>query len=402
MFIMQLFLMHSLLLIQEEEEQMQQQRRGQNYIHSRYKKRFLKSLSIAQRRIRYNRIPRTALLSPAESAWRKIHRSENDQAMVTLTGFDYATFEELNTKFQPLFDGYTPFSRNETHIVPMRGYRQGRPRSCTSRDCLALNLAWTRTRGGTKILSIIFGITQSPLERYLLFGRRILLEVLNADPDARVKIPTDHMINQFKFAIQNRHPLLTDVWCAMDGLKLSLECARDPEYENDFYNGWTCDHYVSSVFVFCPDGSIAVCAYNVPGSVHDSKIAVLGGIYNKLDKVFRDNGGKCCVDSAFAAQENPALIKSGKNDVVNDPILREIKKQATSLRQTSEWGMHGFESSFPRVKDRFKMEYNGERKRIIQLIIYLYNYRSRKVGINQIRNVYMPYLQNEAADMSEF
>jgi hypothetical protein len=245
-------------------------------------------------------------------------------------------------------------------------------------------------------------MTGTPVDRYLIFGRRMLLEVLSVEPDAAVKIPTDVNIDHYKSSIIRRHPLLTDVWCAMDGLKLLLECPSDTEEENDFYNGWTFDHYVSAVFVFCPDGTIPICAFNVPGSVHDSKIALIGGIYKKLGDVFRRTGGRCCVDSAFAKRLYEYLIKSGKKDILDNPHEREVKSQATSLHQISEWGMYGFQSSFPRVKDCFIFESNGERKCIVQLMIYLYNLRSRRVGINQIRYVYMPCLQKEANDMQNF
>ena len=49
----------------------------------------------------------------------------------------------------------------------------------------------------------------------------------------------------------------------MDGLKLYLQQAGDATTQNNFYNGWTNDHYVTSVFVFCPDGTIPICCYNV-------------------------------------------------------------------------------------------------------------------------------------------
>jgi hypothetical protein len=364
-------------LLEEEEKE-------NEFIHSRYQKRYYKALSIAQRRLRYNRVPRIALLPPAQSAWRKIYSSRNDQAMITLTGFDLDTFEWLNSKFEPYFNTHSPFIKDKTHIVPIPCPGKGRKRLINSRDCLALNLAWTRTRGNTTVLEIIFGMTGTPVDRYLIFGRRILLEVLSNEPDAAVKIPSEVNIDQYKRSIAMRHPLLTDVWCAMDGLKLLLECSGDTEVENDFYNGWTCDHYASGVFVFCPDGTIPICAFNVPGSVHDSKIAAIGGVYKKLGDVFRRNGGKCCVDSAFAKQLYEYLIKSGKKDILDDPHEREVKTQATSLRQTSEWGMHGFQSSFPRVKDRFIFETNGERKRIVQLMIYLYNLRSRRVSVRYV------------------
>ena len=69
-----------------------------------------------------------------------------------------------------------------------------------------------------------------------------------------------------------------------------------------------------------------------------------------------------------------------------------IAKEATSMRQSSEWGMHAFHSSYPRIKDLIALEYRGQRKLTMKLLILLYNLRARKVGINQILNVYMPSL----------
>ena len=51
----------------------------------------------------------------------------------------------------------------------------------------------------------------------------------------------------------------------MDGLKLYLEQASDCVVQNRYYNGWTHDHYVSTVLVFCPDGTIPIVMYNIPG-----------------------------------------------------------------------------------------------------------------------------------------
>ncbi len=86
----------------------------------------------------------------------------------------------------------------------------------------------------------------------------------------------------------------------MDGLKLYLEQSGDVVLQNMFYNGWTHDPYVSSVFVFGPDGTIPIAAINYPGCFHDSQIADWGKIYRKLETVFNNNGEKCVVDSAFA------------------------------------------------------------------------------------------------------
>ena len=68
----------------------------------------------------------------------------------------------------------------------------------------------------------------------------------------------------------------------MDGLvKLYLQPLSDCITQNNFYNGWTHDHYVEAVIVFCPDGTIPISCFNVPGSIHDSMIAEMGNVYNK-------------------------------------------------------------------------------------------------------------------------
>ena len=65
-----------------------------------------------------------------------------------------------------------------------------------------------------------------------------------------------------------------------------LECAEDDDVQNRFYNGWICDHYIGDVLVFCQDGPIPISCHNMPGTVHDSKIAVIGNIYNKLGEIY--------------------------------------------------------------------------------------------------------------------
>ena len=182
----------------------------------------------------------------------------------------------------------------------------------------------------------------------------------------------------------------------MDGLKLYLEQAGDTIIQNMFYNGWTHDHYVSSVLVFCHDGTIPIACYNMPGCLHDSTIAEWGKIYKKLKDVYRRTGGKCTVDSAFNKKDNEYLIKSSQqHPMTDDPNDIIVNREATSMRQSAEWGMRALQSSFPRLKDRFIYEEHGERKVIMKMMLMLYNLRARKVGINQILNTYMPHLNRD-------
>jgi hypothetical protein len=80
--------------------------------------------------------------------------------------------------------------------------------------------------------------------------------------------------------------------------------------------------------------------------------------------------------------------------VTRDP--RELKqllnfnRQLLSYRQTAEWGMRTMQGSFGRL--RVPLDINDEmgRQALLETCVRLNNIRARCVGINQIRNVYLP------------
>ena len=397
------------ILIHKRDKRMrattQQQVEGERVCHSRYRKQYLKRLRRFHRRIRQRKIPRVSLQNPCDSSWRTLLLSRNDQSLITLTGLDFETFEWLAERFGLLFDTHSPFVDPNGNIAPLRNVPFGRPRKITAKDCLGLSLAWTRTRGSNMVLQIIFGMTGTSVSMYLRFGRRILIKALRKEPDCAIRVPDATRIQLFQECIKERHPALQDVWCTMDGLKLYLQPSSDCNTQNNFYNGWTHDHYVGAVIVFCPDGTIPICCYNVPGSVHDSMIAEMGNVYNKLEKVYEQTGGKCTVDSAFSKRTYPFLIKSGPSNEGQGETRQEFRENArlqadaTSMRQSAEWGMRSLQASFPRLKERFIYEEHGERKLIMKSMLLLYNLRARKVGINQIRNTYLPALDVNVDDI---
>ena len=123
---------------EEEEEEETPYRRAL----SRYQKQFHRALPYEDRQLRQRRIPRVSLHDAHKSSWRRLYSSENDQALITLTGFDHATFQYLLQLFQPIFDTYTPFGDGDgiEKISP-----RGRKHTVTAFDILGLVLAWTRT-----------------------------------------------------------------------------------------------------------------------------------------------------------------------------------------------------------------------------------------------------------------
>ena len=178
----------------------------------------------------------------------------------------------------------------------------------SSKEYLGLCLAWTQTRGSCFVLQMLFSMSITSVSMYLHFGRRLLIKVLKNDKDARIEVPDKDKIKEYQTIIAKKYPPLAGTWCCMDGLKLTLERSGDSTIQNNYYNGWTHDHYMSAVFVFCPDGTIPICCYNVPGSIHDSTIARIGGIYEKLEDVYNKYGGICVVvvDIAFKKRGMPS------------------------------------------------------------------------------------------------
>lgn len=75
------------------------------------------------------------------------------------------------------------------------------------------------------------------------------------------RFPQASTVREYQAAIMVKHPMLKSVRAVMDGLKMRLQMAGNYNMQNNFYNEWTRDHYVSNVLVFAPDGRIVVCSW---------------------------------------------------------------------------------------------------------------------------------------------
>ena len=78
--------------------------------------------------------------------------------------------------------------------------------------------------------------------------------------------------------------------------------------------------------------------------------------------------------------------------IFDNALAIVINADAVSLHQSVEWGMRGLQSAFPRLKDPFTIEDFGRRHEILELLVRLYNFCTRLVGLNHIRSTYMPHL----------
>ena len=215
------------------------------YLNQGTPPRFKSLLNSIGRRRRDRRITRRALLSPAMSPFQFLYNSGCDQSLITMTGFDHRAFRRILSTFQSAYHRFSPYSKDgKLHILPNRFIKRGRPRLLNAYQSLGLFLTWHRTRGSMMNLCMLFGVTHSVCSLYVRFARRLLYKMLVADDAARVSMPTNSEVEQFKRAFQEKHSLLAHVYCVADGLKLHLQQAGDCVIQNMFYNGWTHGHYV--------------------------------------------------------------------------------------------------------------------------------------------------------------
>ena len=361
-------------------------------IATRPKRPFRDLLTLEGRRRRDRHIPRASLLDYSDSSFKKLLDSGNDQALLNACGHDIGSFQSLLEIFQPVYDlYYLDVTSGYISLAPVTttGKRKGRPRHLNAAGCLGLILMWYRTRGAvSRSLCMMFGLTHTVMQRWLKFGKRVLLYVLQDNPDAAIRKPTDAEVFSYKNAISSQYEHVPDVWAACDGIKLTMEACMDDVTQNMFYNGWTHGHYISCIFVFAPDGKIRICCFNSPGCWHDSTQADHGGVYDKVEEVYTATGGKVVIDSAFSLGNRGYFIKSSQLDPMDaQELLRN--RDATSVRQLSEWGMRQIQAKFPRLTDDMPYEEQGERKITLNLMILLYNFQTARVGMNQILNSYM-------------
>jgi DDE superfamily endonuclease len=342
---------------------------------------------------RNRNLKRKVLLDPSQSPWAKLYASNDNAALITVTGFDHDAFQIMLELFQPLFVQYTPWTRQQDgrRFKKVKNSNKGRKRMVDAATCLGLVLAWYRFKGAQWILQGWFGLTGTQTNVWLRFGRRMLFRAIRNHPDSLVRYPNDDEIDGLMEAINNRHSTLKKVYCVADGLKMQFQACADLTEQSMFYNGWQHGHFITNLFVFAANGRIIDAIVNVPGSVHDSTIAIWGGTYGRLKEVYKRTGGICCVDSAFASGNVPYLIRSAQDiNIAKSAKEMAMMKEATSLRQAAEWGMRAIQGSMPRLTEKIKYETKGERKIVLKLVPLLYNLRLAKVGLNQLANTYVP------------
>ena len=73
-------------------------------------------------------------------------------------------------------------------------------------------------------------------------------------------------------------------------------------------------------------------------------------------------------------------------------------REILSYCQTAEWGNCALQGSFGCLQIPLKINDSQRRGDLIETCIRLYNFRAERVGLNQIRDVYMPQWRMNTED----
>ncbi|KIJ43747.1 hypothetical protein M422DRAFT_60301 [Sphaerobolus stellatus SS14] len=272
----------------------------------------------------------------------------NPRAFITTMGFDVATFLVILGNFAEEWDA-TPIPCNDTSSVGEA--RIGR-HSLDAAGALGLVLHYLNSTMCEVSLQQIFALIPITISHYLNFSLQILM--------------------------------------------LTVATTDNPEWENATYNGWLHSHCCNNVLVFSPRGEIIAVRINAPGSWHDSCVAK--SIYQNLCDCISD-GYYLVADTAFPCgtkqidRKIKASLKSGQQLPLDTQELNQLlhlNRQLLSYR------------SFGHLRLPLDANNNQAHEQLLKVCLWLFQLRTRLVGINQIKNVYEPiWKEAEGADMWE-
>jgi hypothetical protein len=106
------------------------------------------------------------------------------------------------TTVHTLFNNFSPWSCNHggtvvRWLVPngLDRRARGRPPKIDARTNLGLTLVWTSTKGAEKTLQVIFGLTGTPLSKWVNFGHRVLTKLIRFfQNDQRIEKTRNHCL----------------------------------------------------------------------------------------------------------------------------------------------------------------------------------------------------------------
>lgn len=172
--------------------------------------------------------------------------------------------------------------RHILHVFqPLReGILRRRPRILSPADDLALCL-WFLSHGteGT-VLSVIVQLPHSTRSDHFRKSMQCLLQALRTMPDAQFGTPPQQDMIRYASMMHAQYPHILNCVGFMDCTVVQI--ARPRENGRMYFDGHHHCYATKAGCLFHPDGTCSIAAIGFPGSVHDSRCVLHGGIYNEI------------------------------------------------------------------------------------------------------------------------
>lgn len=363
----------------------------------------------ARRRRKRNRQVQPRYLRPAilrpvgdgsTTPWRRLLRYGSNRDFITALNFTRNDF----------FNILLPYFEMERKGVNFGSpYRmgpkvRGRRPHVTGTDLLGIALWYLKTSSNQYAMCPVFGFVPTSINVWLDYALEVLLQVVKKKDRQEfvVKWPSsDEMIQSNNLLKENRQNgrVLDGIFAVVDGGRIPCAEYTDKDLQNAYYEGYTQSVEVTNLFVWNFKGEIIHAGVNFPGSWHDSKLAYASGlIYPKLSDRMTPPGFAILGDSAFAVERKVSdgkIVRSRKSNerafipeslelAAIDTILQRVMP---SERQSAEWGVRAIKGTFGRLKVPLSAD-SSKRKRLLRICVHLFNFRTRYVGLNQIRTTF--------------
>jgi hypothetical protein len=331
-------------------------------------------------------------LSFGTSAWRALQFGERrDGAFMNFLGVPAFLFDALLVKFEQR---------------PSAGH--GRRTKLTNADCLALALRFMSTTGRLKDLEQDFGAVDSILQRELWPALAHLRAVLFNEPDAQCRMPTLEEGEDMELAARARYgPPPVDfahpACLFMDGTVLAVQGVSDKEDQAKLAYYGTKQYAVNNCMVFDQFGRIVEYVLCCAGAFHDARIA--RPVFEKhATEAWNPHKFALIVDSGYTGHDKTgndgeaAVFRPMNSDAVDFNAYNELALKFSAYivtrRQANEWANGAWKRSWPRILAPMQYSKLDKLQLVLELSVHLQNFRTRRIGFNQLTTTFMPHVNN--------
>ena len=333
-----------------------------------------KKLQIRTRNVLNNR----ALPNPANSSWSYLYKYGDDESFISAVGVSRAGFELLYDNFKKKF------------IIKYNRKKGGRPSKVCKRQALGLLLTFYASTTELKTLGQLHGVRPNTASRILKKAELALEKSLKEEPLAKIRWPTKRQQREWANLVQSQYSWIINRFGFVDGKNFRVQEPSDVDLQNAMYNGWLHSALITGVLCFGVDGTLIWGKHNCVGSWNDGDMSreMCDNLLD-LEKTLLEFG--VVADTAFPVTKEMRRkiitpLKEGdleRSHPDAQAALLEISSAITSLRQNCEWGVGSIEKVWRQLLLPLPYDQNV-RKRRLNNIFRLWNFRVRTTGISQI------------------